>query len=208
MTEMTGTYAESTDDELLPLFTRLAGRRVVVIGAGAVAAAKVRMLRRTGARITVVAPVVPRTLARLAERTVERGVRAGDLDGAWLVVSAATPAVNRRVTRAAQARRIFVNAVDDPANASAYLGGTLRRGGVTIAISTDGRAPALAGLLREAFERLLPDDLGRWMRRSDALRKTWRRARTPMAARRPALASAILALYGARPARRTRRRPA
>lgn len=203
---MERTNATATDGELLPLFARLSGRKVVVIGAGAVAAAKMRMLQRTGARITVVAPVVPRTLARLAERTVERGVRAGDLDGAWLVVSAATPAVNRRVSRAAQARRIFVNAVDDPPNASAYLGGTLRKGGVTIAISTDGRAPALAGLLREALERLLPDDLGRWIRRSDALRKTWMRTGTPMAARRPALASAILALYGPRRARSTRRR--
>lgn len=203
---MERTNATSTDGELLPLFTRLSGRKVVVIGAGAAAAAKVRMLHRTGARITVVAPVVPRALARLAARTVERDVRAGDLDGAWLVVSAATPAINRRVWRAAQARRIFVNAVDDPPNASAYLGGTLRKGGVTIAISTDGRAPALAGLLREALERLLPDDLGRWIRRSDALRRTWRRTGTPMAVRRPALASAILALYGPRRAGSTRGR--
>lgn len=205
---MTRTHTDSAADELLPLFARLAGRKVVVIGAGAVAAAKVRMLRRTGARITIVAPVVPRRLARLAAHTVERAVRARDLDGAWLVISAATPAVNRRVARAAQSRRIFVNAVDDPPNASAYLGGTLRRAGVTIAISTDGRAPALAGLLREAFERLLPDDLARWMRRSDALRRSWRRARTPMAARRPALASAILALYGRPPERSARSRAA
>ena len=125
---MTRTSADSTDDELLPLFTRLSGRKVVVIGAGTVAAAKMRMLRRTGARITVVAPVVPRALARLAAHTIERGVRAGDLDGAWLVISAATPAVNRRVSRAAHARRIFVNAVDDPPNASTYLGGTVRKG--------------------------------------------------------------------------------
>ena len=57
---------------------------------------------------------------------------------------------------AADARQVFVNAVDDPANASAYLGGVVRRGGVTLAISTDGHAPALAGLLREGLDALLP----------------------------------------------------
>ena len=53
---------------------------------------------------------------------------------------------------AAEPRRIFVNAVDDPANASAFLSGTVRRDGVTIAISTSGDAPALTALLREALD--------------------------------------------------------
>ena len=63
---------------------------------------------------------------------------------------------------------MFVNAVDDPANASLYLGGVVRRGGVTAAISTDGRAPALAGLIREALEALLPEDeVRRWLAAAD-----------------------------------------
>ena len=70
--------------------------------------------------------------------------------------------VNRHVAAAAEARRIFVNAVDDPPNASAYLGGVIRRSGVTIAISTSGEAPALAGVLREGIDALLPADLDRW----------------------------------------------
>ena len=60
-------------------------------------------------------------------------------------MAAAPPEVNREVAAAAEERRLFVNAVDDPAHASLYLGGVVRRGGVTAAISTDGRAPALAG---------------------------------------------------------------
>ena len=67
--------------------------------------------------------------------------------------------VNRQVLAAAERRQLFVNAVDDPAHATAYLGGVVRRDGVTIAISTDGRAPALAGLLREALDAWLPADL-------------------------------------------------
>ena len=97
---------------------------------------------------------------------------------------------------AAGRRRLFVNAVDDPANATAYLGGVLRRDGVTVAISTNGRAPALSGLLREGFDALLPDDLPRWFRRADALKRRWRTTGVPMPSRRPELARAITALYG------------
>ena len=182
--------------DLLPLFVKLEGRRVLVVGGGAVAAAKVAALKATGAQITVVAPEVLPELHQPGITIRHRAVRNSDLVGAWLVVSAASPAVNRRVARAAASRRVFLNAVDDPPNASAYLGGTLRRDGVTVAISTDGRAPALAGLLREAIDALLPRDLKAWLAESDRLRAKWRSARTPMPNRRPALARAILTLYG------------
>ena len=65
----------------------------------------------------------------------------------------------RRLRAEGERLRVFVNAVDDPANASVYLGGVVRRGGVTFGISTDGAAPALAGLLREALDAMLPADL-------------------------------------------------
>jgi uroporphyrin-III C-methyltransferase/precorrin-2 dehydrogenase/sirohydrochlorin ferrochelatase len=183
---------------LLPLFVKLEGRRVLVVGGGPVAAAKVAALKTTGAHITVVAPQVVPELQHQPGITVRRrAVRDSDLAGAWFVVSAASAAVNRRVARAAGSRHVFINAVDDPPNASAYLGGTLRRDGVTVAVSTDGRAPALAGLLREAIDALLPRDLEAWLAESDRLRAKWRRDRTPMTGRRPELARAILDLYGA-----------
>ena len=74
---------------------------------------------------------------------VRRPFEDADLDGAWWVVAAAPAHVNKRVRAAADARRIFVNAVDDPLHATAYLGGVVKRDGVTIAISTDGRARAV-----------------------------------------------------------------
>src|SRR5213079_1221246 len=100
------------------------------------------------------------------------------------VVAAATPAVNARVARAAEARRIFVNAVDDPPNATAYLGGVVRRDGVTIAISTSGDAPALAGLLREGIHAVLPADLDRWTTAAREARRDWKARGIPMAERR------------------------
>ncbi len=83
--------------------------------------------------------------------------------------------MNRAVARAAEARRVFVNAVDDPPHATAYLSGVVRRDGVTIAISTEGDAPALTGLLREALDDVLPDDLGEWVEEARRQRASWRR---------------------------------
>jgi uroporphyrin-III C-methyltransferase/precorrin-2 dehydrogenase/sirohydrochlorin ferrochelatase len=121
-----------------------------------------------------------------------------DLEGRWFVVAAAPPAVNRQVAFAAEARRIFVNAADDVEAASAYLGGVVRRGGVTFAISTGGRAPALAALLREALQSLLPRDIGDWMATAERLRTRWRAESIPMGARRPLLLRALEELYAAR----------
>jgi|GEM_PF-1484959 len=112
------------------------------------------------------------------------------------VVAAATPEVNRDVAAAAAARGLFVNAVDDKASATAYLGGVVRRGEVTVAISTGGIAPALAGLLREALDALLPDDLERWIEVARDARASWKRTAVPMTERRPLLLRALDRIYG------------
>jgi uroporphyrin-III C-methyltransferase/precorrin-2 dehydrogenase/sirohydrochlorin ferrochelatase len=111
------------------------------------------------------------------------------------VVAAAPPEVNRRVGRVAEERRLFVNAVDDPAHATAYLGGVVRRDGVTLAISTEGRAPALSGLLREALDAWLPGDLDEWLAAADDARRTWREEQVPMEQRRPLLLQTLNRLY-------------
>lgn len=181
---------------LYPAFLKLAGRRVLVVGGGPVAAAKLRGLLDAGADVTVVAPAWVAEVAAANVTRVEREFRPSDLDGAWLVVAAAPPAVNRAVARAAETRRVFVNAVDDPPNASLYLGGVVRRAGVTFAVSTDGRAPALAGLLREGLDAVLPAaELERWLSEAARARERWRSERTPMEERRPALLDALVRLY-------------
>jgi uroporphyrin-III C-methyltransferase/precorrin-2 dehydrogenase/sirohydrochlorin ferrochelatase len=178
---------------------KVAGRRVVVVGGGPVAAAKIAGLGEAEAEILVVAPVLRQELRDAAAgghiTVAEREFRESDLDGAWLVVVAATPEVNRAVAAAAEPRRLFVLAVDDPSVASAYGAGTLRRGGVTVAISTDGRAPALAGLLREGLDALLPDDLGAWVAEAERQRGAHRAAQVPVAARRGLLLEALNRLY-------------
>ncbi len=110
-------------------------------------------------------------------------------------VAAATPEVNRAVAEAAEARRVLVNAVDDPSNASAFLGGVVRRGGVTVAISTSGDAPGLTALLRQALDVLLPRELAQWMREARRRRAEWKKEGVPMEARRPLLLEALNRLY-------------
>jgi siroheme synthase-like protein len=182
-------------DPLFPSFLKLDGREVVLVGGGRVAVTKYASLLASGARVTVVAPQIDPQLRQAGTALLERGFEATDLDGAWFVVAAATPEVNRAVAVAAEARRLFVNAVDDPASASAYAGGVVRRGTVTVAISTGGGAPALAGLLREALDAVLPADLETWLTTARALRPEWRAQGVPMEARRPLLLEALNRLY-------------
>jgi uroporphyrin-III C-methyltransferase/precorrin-2 dehydrogenase/sirohydrochlorin ferrochelatase len=180
-------------DQLLPVFLKLAGRKAVLVGAGRVASAKLPALLAAGAEVSVVAPAISPAIAAAPVAVFRRPFVPADLDGA--AVAAATPEVNREVAAAAEERRIFVNAVDDPANASAYTGGVLRRGGVTIAVSTEGRAPALAGLLREGLEAVVPDEIETWVRAAEWLKERQRAEGVPMGERRPRLLEALNALY-------------
>jgi ATP sulfurylase len=183
---------------LLPLFLKLGGRRVLLVGGGRVAAAKLEPLVAAGAAVTVVAPEVRPELERAGVAIERRAFAEDDLDGAWLVVTAATADVNRRVAAAAEARRVFVCAVDDPQTGSAYAPAVVRRGGIAIARSTEGQGPGLAALLREALDTLLPDELGQWTQEARRQRARWKADGVPFAARRPLLLEALNRLYDAK----------
>ncbi len=172
--------------ELYPLFLRLEGRRVVVVGGGEVASRKVRELLATGARVSVVASHASDAIETWAAAgTLELARRAfeeRDLDGAWLVIAATDDReVNASVAAAAETRQVFVNAVDDPNNASAYFASIVRRPPFTIAISSGGELPALSRLVREVIESALPEQ--RWVEAARALRAKWKREGTPMGER-------------------------
>jgi siroheme synthase-like protein len=180
---------------LFPTFLKLGGRKVLLVGGGPVAAGKLGGLLQAGAAVKVVAPTVVPEIASAHVEIERRPFQPSDVDGVCFVVAAAPAEVNREVAAVADARGIFVNAVDDIASASAYAGAVLRRAGVTIAISTDGEAPALAGLVREALEALLPDDLEGWMTCAREARREWLEKQVPMAERRPLLLDALNDLY-------------
>jgi uroporphyrin-III C-methyltransferase / precorrin-2 dehydrogenase / sirohydrochlorin ferrochelatase len=185
---------------LFPAFLKLEGRAVLLVGAGPVAASKLDGLLAAGARVKVVAPEVRPEIERAPVQVERRPFVPADLDGVFLAIAAATPAVNRAVRFAAEERATFVNAVDDVENASLYLGGVLRRGGVTLAVSTDGRAPALAGLLREALEAVIPEEIEAWVEEATRVRARQKAEGLPMALRRPLLLEALNRLYADRAA--------
>jgi siroheme synthase-like protein len=181
--------------DLLPLFLNLTDRPVLLVGGGAVAVSKLAQLVATGADLRVVAPDIRQEIVDSGVRIERRRFAESDLDGVWLVIAAALPEVNRAVAEAAHRRRLFVNAVDDPSNATAYLSGVVRRDGVTLAISSRGDVPGLTGLLREALDAVLPRDLRLWMDEARRQRICWRRDGVPMEARRPLLLTALNVLY-------------
>jgi siroheme synthase-like protein len=162
---------------------KLGGRDVLVVGAGVVATRKIAELVAAGAKVRVVAPHATEEVRAQAEKRslewLERPFERSDVDGAWLVVaSTADRRVQRDVAHAAFERRVFVVAVDDVENASAYGASVVRRAPLTVAISSSGEAPALVRLLRELIEQILPDE--GWVEQARALRAKWRASRTPI----------------------------
>jgi uroporphyrin-III C-methyltransferase/precorrin-2 dehydrogenase/sirohydrochlorin ferrochelatase len=149
-----------------PIFLRLAGREVVVVGGGAFAVAKATELLAAEARVTVVAESPAPELVALARAgrigLVERSYRTGDLDGAWLAVAAGTdPAVSARIKVDADRARIWLNAVDDLPNCSFIAGSVHRQGDVVVAVTTGGACPALAVRIRQLIGRLIGPEYGR-----------------------------------------------
>jgi len=148
-----------------PVFLDLREKPVVIVGGGEVAARKARSLARSGARVTVVAPVL---CAELAERVRQgtTGHRAkrfepGDIAGFGMAIAATGDAdVNASVADAARASGIPVNVADDPARSTFLMASVVERGPVQVAISTSGTSPALARRLRARVEGALPEGYG------------------------------------------------
>ncbi len=172
-----------TGPPLYPVALDLCGRSCVVVGGDEAARAKVEGLLASGARVTVVAPeLVPGLAARAASGAVRhraRPYRPGDLAGAFLAISVVRdPAVAGPFWEEAEALGIPANVMDDPPRCSFLAPSIVRRGDLTLAISTAGRAPALAVRLREWLERELGEEYGRFLELAGELR-------SPLAARRP-----------------------
>ncbi|MCH7789633.1 MAG: bifunctional precorrin-2 dehydrogenase/sirohydrochlorin ferrochelatase [Acidobacteria bacterium] len=128
---------------------RLEGRDVLVVGAGTIALRKTHELMEARARVTVVAPDVVGEFDALDVEVQRRRYRSGEAADYWFVVVATNdPVVNRAVFADGEVASVFVNAADDPQNCSAILPARYRQGDLTIAVSTNGRSPAMASWLK------------------------------------------------------------
>jgi uroporphyrin-III C-methyltransferase/precorrin-2 dehydrogenase/sirohydrochlorin ferrochelatase len=153
---------------LFPLFVKLTGREVLVVGGGAIATQKIPGLLQAGATIRVVAPQINSEIAAWQNSGDltwhKKEFSAEDLDGAHLAISATSiAALNADVYQQADARGILCNAVDDIANCHFYYGSIVQRGDLQIAISTNGKSPALAQRLRKELEQQYPHEYAAWL---------------------------------------------
>lgn len=160
-----------------PVFLDLKNRKCVVVGGGRVAERKIQNLRKAGAAVTVVSPRVTPALERLKETKgiehLRRAYKTGDLKAAFLAVAATDHRpTNEKVFREASARRIPVNAVDDPVHCTFIVPAVISRGDILIAISTGGRSPALAKALRKKLEREVGGEYSSLLKLIGAVRKS------------------------------------
>jgi precorrin-2 dehydrogenase/sirohydrochlorin ferrochelatase len=158
---------------------KLRDRLVVVVGGGAVAEGKIEGLVAAEARVRVVAPRVTPAIAQwIAQGKLEWRARAftsADLDGAYLVIAATSASgVNEGVFVDADARGILCNAVDDIEHCHFYYGSVVQRGDLQIAISTNGKSPALAQRLRLQLEKQFGPEYELWVEWLGAARELLR----------------------------------
>ena len=153
---------------LFPMFVKLDGREVLVVGAGRVGEPKIRGLLPTGAEIRVVAceaSEAVREWARGGKITLEeRSFVTSDLDNVFLVVVATSSRdVNQLIYDEAQSRRILCNVVDVPEQCDFYYPAVVQRGDLQIAISTSGHSPSLAQRLRQRLEKQFGPGYEQWV---------------------------------------------
>jgi siroheme synthase-like protein len=148
---------------LYPLFLKLDGRRCVVVGGGPIAAQKARELVASGARVRVISPELDEQAwseMREAIEWIPRPFENGDCEGAIIVISAtADDAVDAAVVADGHRFQALVNTVDVIHRCDFYAGSVVRRGPITVAISSSGASPSVAVTIRKSIERLLPEAL-------------------------------------------------
>ncbi len=149
-----------TGAPLFPIALRLEALPCLVVGGGPVAARKAAALLDCGAAVTVIAPRLSPEMRRLPVRQLVRPYEAGDLAGYRLAVTATgLPEVDRAVFEEGEASGVLVNAADDAEGCRFFLPSLLRRGPVTVAVSTAGTSPYLATWLRRRLEVELGPEL-------------------------------------------------
>jgi precorrin-2 dehydrogenase / sirohydrochlorin ferrochelatase len=155
-------------NSLFPIFLKLEGQRVLVVGAGAFAEPKVQALLQAGAVIDVVAPRARPRIAELAHRGDirwrQRTFQPGDANSKTVVFAATGLSdVDRWVFAQCRRQGVLCNAIDDPEYCDFYSPAVVRRGDLQIAISTNGQSPALAQQLRQELEKQFETDWDNWV---------------------------------------------
>jgi len=159
-----------------PAFIRVSGKRAVVVGGGRVAERKALALIKAGAMVDVIGPTITKNLQRYRDRGLirhlQRDYKRGDLEGAFIVIAATSSRdVNSAVEREAQGMGCLVNVVDTPSEGNFIAPSLMRRGPLTIAISTEGHSPGLSKGIRKELESLYNREFARYLRFAGRIRR-------------------------------------
>jgi siroheme synthase-like protein len=141
-----------------PIYLNICDRKCIVIGGGQVALRKVQILLEYGAEVDVISPELDPELLKLANgnqvRTFPREYKDGDLNNAFVAIAATdSDEINRQVAAEARKKSILINVVDDAEYSDFIVPSVMRRGDITITVSTSGKSPALAKKLRTQIEQ-------------------------------------------------------
>jgi precorrin-2 dehydrogenase/sirohydrochlorin ferrochelatase len=161
---------------LYPIFLKLNKKKCVVIGGGKTATRKVKALLEAKAKVTVISPKLTKELEMLAEngsiKVIKREYKEGDLDKYFLVFATTnSEEINKKVIKEAKKRKILCNIVDDPSNCDFYVPSVYTQGDLKIAISTNGKSPALARKIREELANIYGKEVALFLNLLGSLRK-------------------------------------
>ena len=159
-----------------PVYIQLHEQPCIVIGGGKIAEGKMEGLLAAGAKVTIVSPDLTSHLHKLVEQNqiahISRAYQPGDLAGAFMVICATDQTeINHQVWQEASANGQLVNVVDDTPRCNFIAPAILRKGDLTIAISTGGKAPALAVRLKERLQDQIGSEYERFLELSGQLRE-------------------------------------
>ena len=159
-----------------PIFLELSGRRVVVVGGGAVAVRKAQALLAAGARLVVVAEQIDNMLTVLCRdkkaELIKSKYSKDYLAEAVLTIAATNnPQLNRRIYKDCQELEVLCNVVDEPELCDFFVPAVVKRGDLQIAIGTEGHCPAYAGHIRKKLEEIFTEEHGQFLAELEALRK-------------------------------------
>lgn len=165
-------FAPEVTNAFYPAFLNLKGEKVIVVGGGKVAERKIAALLKTGADVTVISPEITRKIEKEKQRAglkhIHRQYRKGDLKNAFLVIAATdSPGVNDMVSKDAPC---LINVVDTPHLCNFIVPSVIKRGPLTIAISTSGVSPALSRSIRKELEKSFSPEFSDYLKSLKVIR--------------------------------------
>jgi precorrin-2 dehydrogenase/sirohydrochlorin ferrochelatase len=152
-------------ENLYPILLSLQNKEVLVVGGGCVATRKTRTLLLHNANVTIVSPDTTKELQTLSKKNclniIKRGFQPEDINNKFLVFSATNNSeINREIKRLCSKNNILLNAVDDPENCDFFIPSIIRRKSLVVAVSTEGKYPFFAKLLRQKLEETINSAYG------------------------------------------------